>query len=84
MDAEYQYLVGKLQEALATDPRVNALDIKVMIFGGKVHLTGQIPTAARRDAVLAGVTEAAPGVEVYNELTVLELSPGIPSEVIHD
>jgi len=82
MDAEYQYLVGKLQDALAVDPRVSVLDIKVMICGGKIHLTGQIPTEERRAAVAEVVSELLPGVEVRNELTVLELNQVTQPEVI--
>jgi Icc-related predicted phosphoesterase len=82
MNVEYQYLVGKLQEALATDPRVNALDVKVIICGDKVHLTGEVHTEERREAVAEVVAEILPGAEVRNELTVCELSQAFPPEVI--
>ncbi len=83
MNAEYQYLVGKLGHALATDPRVNALDVKVRVCGDKIHLTGEIPTEERRDAATLVVVELAPGVEVLNELTVYELNPTTTAEAIH-
>lgn len=83
MDVEYQYLVGKLENALATDPRVNALDVKVRICGHKIHLTGEIPTEERRWAAALVVAELAPGIEVFNELTVFELNPAISAEAIH-
>jgi len=51
MNHEYQYLVGKLQEALARDERVGALDIRINIVHGRVHLTGQVPTEERRESV---------------------------------
>ena len=51
MNQEYQYLVGKLQEALAVDDRVNALDIRISIAHGRLHLTGEVPTEERRAAV---------------------------------
>jgi len=82
MDAEYQYVVGKLQDALAVDPRVNALDVKIVIRGGKVHLIGEIATEERRAAVADVVTELLPGVEVRNELTVLEVVQSAQTEVI--
>jgi len=78
MDLEYQYLVGRLQETLAADPRVSTLDIKVIATGGRIHLIGEVPTHARRAAVIAVVLEALPGVPVRNELTVLELAGGTP------
>lgn len=83
MNVEYQYLVGKLEDALATDPRVNALDVRVRICGEKIHLTGEIPTEERRKAATLVVTELAPGIEVLNELTVYELNPTISPEAIH-
>jgi hypothetical protein len=83
MDVEYQYLAGKLEDALATDPRVNALDVKVRIRGDKIHLTGEIPTEERREAATKVVMELAPGIEVLNELTVFELNPTTTPEAIH-
>ncbi len=83
MDIEYQYLVGKLQEALAADARVNALDIKVVVAGGRIHLTGQVPTEERRMAVTRIVAEMQPELPVHNELTVLELNDGVKHEGLH-
>ena len=84
MDLEYQYLVGKLQEALAVDPRVNALDIKIMIAHGRLHLTGQVPTEERRAAVQRVAEEMLPQLEVRNEITVLELSEAGKPEAVGD
>ncbi len=83
MNVEYQYLAGKLEDALATDPRVNALDVRVRICGGKIHLTGEISTEERREAATQVVTELAPDIEVINELTVYELNPTTSPEAIH-
>lgn len=83
MDMEYQYLVGKLQEALAADARVNALDIKVVVAGGRIHITGQVPTEERRDAVSRIVSELEPQLQVHNQLTVLELGDGVTHEGVN-
>lgn len=83
MNVNYQYLVGKLQHALATDRRVNMLDVKIMVCSGKIHLTGQVATEERRMAVAEVVRELLPGVEVRNELTVLEVNHPPQPEVIH-
>jgi len=83
MNIEYQYLATKLEHALATDPRINALDVKVRIRGDKIHLTGEIPTEERRAFATEVVTELALGIEVLNELTVVELNPAVPAEAIH-
>lgn len=82
MNVDYQYLVGELQQALATDERVNMLDVKVMVLGNRVHLTGQVATEERRRAVEDVVTELLPGVEVRNELTVMGVNHPSQPEVI--
>ncbi len=83
MDIEYQYLVGHLQEALAADARVNALDIKVMVVNGRIHLTGQVPTEERRCAVTRIVAELQPQLQVHNEITVLELNEAVRHEELN-
>jgi len=84
MNSDYQYLVGELQHALATDERVNMLDIKVIVRSGKIHLIGQVATEERRRAVAEVVIELLPGVEVRNELTVLQVKTPPQAEIIHD
>lgn len=73
MERSYQYLVGKLQEALASDSRVSTLDIKVTVTGGKVHLTGEVGTEERRAALTQVISAVMPGTPVCNEVTVLGL-----------
>ena len=84
MNQEYQYLVGKLQEALAVDSRVNALDIRINIVHGRVHLTGEVPTEERRAAVLNVAREVLPDLDVRNEITVLELADQVRPEAVGD
>ncbi len=84
MDLEYQYLVAKLQQALAADGRVCMLDIKVKVTHGKIHLTGTVPSAERRAAIDEVLAELMPGVPVKNELAVLELSEQTEHEHIHE
>ncbi len=84
MELEYQYLVAKLQQALARDPRVSTLDIKITVTHGRIHLTGCVPTDERRVAVDVVLSEVLPGVTVKNELSVLQLSDRGEHELIHD
>ena len=82
MNADYQYLVGKIQAALAADPRTNKLDVRVIIRSGKIHLTGQTSTEERRLAIAAVAAEAVPDLDVRNELTVIEIgAPSQPEEI---
>ncbi|MFN7945081.1 MAG: BON domain-containing protein [Blastocatellia bacterium] len=83
MNAEYQYLIGRLQDALATDPRVNALDVKITVCGGRIHLTGEVATEERRGAAALIVAELAPEIEIRNELTVYAISQAAEPEAIH-
>ena len=73
MDLEYQYLVARLQEAFARDERISSLDIKVVLAGNRIHLMGDVPTELRRTAADEITRQAAPGVQVRNELRVLAL-----------
>ena len=84
MNQEYQYLVGKLQEALAVDGRVNALDIRINIAHGRVHLTGEVPTEERRAAVQRIAEEVLPDLDVRNDITVLELVHAGKPEALDD
>jgi osmotically-inducible protein OsmY len=72
-----QYLVARLRDALAHDNRVAALDIQVRIVGQDLYLTGQVATAARRDAARSVVHDVAPELEVHNQLDVLPV--GVPT-----
>ncbi len=84
MNADYQYLVGKIQTALATDSRTNKLDVKVMIAGGKIHLMGQTSTEERRRAIAAVVAETVPDMDVRNELTLVQIGEPLAPEDICD
>lgn len=82
MDLEYQYLVGRLQEALAADERVSSLDIKVRVTGGTVHLMGEVPTEERRLALAEVAAAVLPGTTVRNDVTVMQALSGPVSERI--
>jgi osmotically-inducible protein OsmY len=82
MDLEYQYLVARLQEALARDERVSSLDIKVVLTGNRIHLLGDVPTEPRRAAADEIARRVVPGVPVRNELRVLSLDEAQGAEEI--
>ena len=84
MNTDYQYIVGHLQTALATDPRVNLLDVKVMVTNDKVHLTGDVPSQHKKQSVQQVVSELYPHLEIRNELTTLEVREAREPEVISD
>ena len=76
------YLVGRVREALATDPRVNELTIQVTLAGNKVFLSGTVATPERREAITAVVGELLPEHEVHNETTVQAYEPAPEIETL--
>ena len=81
-DEPKQYVVERVHRALAQDPRVSALDVEVTLAGGRVFLTGDVPTQERKDAISVVVAELLPGHQVCNETTVATLAPaGEPEEL---
>jgi osmotically-inducible protein OsmY len=70
---EPDYLVEEIRRSLALDPRLHELGIQVQVASGKVVLSGDVPTPARREAVGEVARELAPGYEVHNDVAVLDL-----------
>ena len=70
MDAQDHYLAVEIQEALARDPRLAELHLDVAVVGGAVHITGEVATIERRDAVLDLVRSRFGGRDVHCHVTV--------------
>jgi osmotically-inducible protein OsmY len=72
-----EYVIGRIQNALATDPRTGELELDVRLAGGRIFLSGAVATEERCEAVAEVVREVAAGFEVVNELSVAaESEPG--------
>jgi hypothetical protein len=81
-DEPKQYVIEHVQRALAQDPRVSALDVEVTLAGGRVFLTGEVPTQERKEAISAVVAEILPDHEICNETSVATLAPaGEPEQL---
>ncbi len=65
-----RYLLAKIRDALAKDPRVNEPELVVVVSGGTVMVSGTVPTEGRRKAVSEVVRQIAPGMEVRNATEV--------------
>lgn len=76
------YLATHLQEALANDSRVHEPELRVVIRGGRIHVTGSVPTAQRRDAVSEVIRELAPDVGIDNFVEVSTFEPNQGSELV--
>jgi hypothetical protein len=74
------YVAAHVQEALARDTRVNEPELEVQVVGGKVFVTGVLPTDERRRAVEDVVHECCPDLRVENKTTVARYSETGDSE----
>lgn len=71
------YVVGHVRDALAHE---GESDVQAAVVAGRLVLTGNVATPARRDAMGVVAAQAADGLEVVNELTVLTTPDPGPAE----
>jgi osmotically-inducible protein OsmY len=76
------YLVERARKALAEDPRVSELHVDVTVAGGKLFLSGSVPSEERRAAAAEVVASAVQGYEVSNHITVETIGGGPDVEVL--
>jgi hypothetical protein len=73
-DADARYLPEHLHEALLADERVGEQDLQVRADEHCIHVTGTVATAARWAAIAAVIAELAPGWELCNEVTIVDVA----------
>ena len=66
-----EYLVARIQDAIACDERAGEQGIEVRVAGGRVFLHGTVASEERRTAVGAVAADHAHGLVVCNETTVV-------------
>jgi len=76
------YLIERVRHALAHDERTNELDVHVTVAGGKIFVTGTVPTTERCAAITEVARDALPDHEVFNQVTVYELKEPTEAEEI--
>jgi len=74
------YVIQHVREALAHDPRVGELELAVDVRGDRLFVSGSVQTEERRTAVGEVAAEAAPDMEVHNQVQVMP-PPAEPGEV---
>jgi hypothetical protein len=79
---EDAYVAGQVERALHGDPRTHELGVRVEADGDDVVLRGQVASEERRRLVARVATEQAPGLTVRNEVSVTEVLPPEPPEVL--
>jgi osmotically-inducible protein OsmY len=70
-ESDNLYLSERIREALATDPTVGELGLKVRVERDTVFLGGTVTTNERRAAARAVAHELAPDAEVIDEFEVV-------------
>jgi osmotically-inducible protein OsmY len=76
------YVVEQIRDALATDSRVNELELKVEILGRDVYVSGTVNTPERRAAVTDVIAGVVPDRRIHNHTTVPSLAGETESEQI--
>jgi hypothetical protein len=71
------YLAGRIERALAEDPRTNELSVCVEVKEGIVYLRGEVAGERRRQLVAEVAREVAPGHIARNEVSVMEVRPPV-------
>lgn len=72
------YVVQRVREALAHDPRVGELELGVDVRGDRIYVTGSVLTEERRAAIEEVVREVCPDLEVHNQVRVAARPAGEP------
>jgi BON domain len=66
-----QYLVARLQTALAEDPRTAEQGVRVAVRGDQVVVSGDVATEQRRAEVSSLISEVAPDMAIHNDIRVV-------------
>lgn len=70
--ADDVYLGKSLEEAIGDDERTSELGVQVDVRAGRAFLAGTVASAPRKEAVAAVVAEHAPGLQIVNEIIVVD------------
>lgn len=76
------YLLGHIQESLATDSRTCTADIDLVIDQGKIQLRGEAQTPDLRRSIEQVVRDNATGFEIDNLVTITEMAEPEVGEVV--
>jgi hypothetical protein len=77
-----RYLAGDIERALASDPRTSELGVRADVRDDVVILRGEVAGELRRRLIAEVARDAAPGLDVRNEVSVSEVRPPEPEELL--
>jgi hypothetical protein len=69
------YLAGRIERALAEDPRTHELGVCVEVKEGVVYLRGEVAGERRRQLIAQVARETVPELTARNEVSVMEVQP---------
>lgn len=70
-----RYLAGRIEQALAADPRTSELGIRAEVQADAIVLRGEVAGERRRRLIAEVAGDAAPGHQIRNQVSVSELGP---------
>lgn len=76
------YDAEHIREQLIANPRINALDVQVRLVGGALVVTGNVGDDERRRLIGDAVESLAPGIEVRNDVSVIDMREPTGQEVV--
>jgi predicted nucleotidyltransferase len=76
------YLIGRIQNALATDERTAALDLQLNVGCKHVLVKGEVNSHEQLRAIEAVIREIASGFEINNQIRVTDMAEPVAEEVV--
>jgi predicted nucleotidyltransferase len=76
------YLIGHIQEALATEARTAALDIQIAVGGRKILIKGEVSSKDQRRAIEKVIHREAPDYDLDNQIRITEIKAPEAEEVV--
>lgn len=77
-----KYVIGKIQNILATDERIAALDIDVIVGGQKVLVKGEVNSEEQKKKLEGVILEIAAGYQIDNQVRVVDMTAPTAEEVV--
>jgi hypothetical protein len=76
------YLIGRIQNALATNERTAALDLQFNVGGKRVLVKGEVVCPEQHKAIEDVIREIACGYEIDNQIRVTDMTEPVAEEVV--
>ena len=75
-----EYLIGRAQRALASDPRTLELGLSIAIRENEAFVIGKVASERRRAVVTQVLRDALPGIVVHNQPVIMNFDQSAAAE----